>query len=59
VSNTVNQKAKIDATSRTVNENTATLNEQANQIEDVTGKDDEVSGAVSTIKKLKVVRGSR
>jgi methyl-accepting chemotaxis protein len=66
VSNTVSQKAKIDATSRTVKENTATLNEQASQLEDVTGKVDEtttkienVSGDISKIKKLKVVRGSR
>jgi uncharacterized coiled-coil protein SlyX len=66
VSNTVNQKAKIDATSKAVRENTATLQEQASQLEHVTGKVDDVSGTVGTvkndvtaIKKLKAVRGSR
>jgi methyl-accepting chemotaxis protein len=66
VTNTVQQKAKIDATSRTVKENTETLEEQSSQLEHVTGKVNEVSGAVGTvssdvkaIKKLKAVRGSR
>jgi methyl-accepting chemotaxis protein len=59
VSNTVNQKAKIDATSKAVKENTAILNEQANKIEDVSGQVGEVNSDVVRIKKLKVVRGSR
>jgi methyl-accepting chemotaxis protein len=59
VTNTVQQKSKLDATSKAVKENTAILNEQANKIEDVSGQVGEVSGDVVKIKKLKVVRGSR
>jgi methyl-accepting chemotaxis protein len=59
VSNTVQQKSKIDATSKTVTENAAKLHEQASKIEDVSGQVDEVTGDVKAIKKLKAVRGSR
>ena len=66
VTNTVQQKAKIDATSKAVKENTAILNEQASQLENVTGTVEDVqgqvgsvSGEVKAIKKLKAVRGSR
>ena len=50
---------KIDATSKIVKENTATLNEQSEKIEDVSGQVSNVTGDVTRIKKLKSVRGSR
>jgi uncharacterized coiled-coil protein SlyX len=66
VTNTVQQKSKIDATSRAVKENQAQLSEQANQLENVTGTVEDVqgqvgsvSGEIKAIKKLKAVRGSR
>jgi methyl-accepting chemotaxis protein len=66
VTNTVQQKSKLEATSKAVKENTQQLSEQSDHIEDVREKVDDVSGQVGTvsgevkaIKKLKAVRGSR
>jgi hypothetical protein len=59
VSNTANQKTKIDATSKTVKENTETLNKQSDKIDNVEGQVGEVTDDVSKIKKLKAVRRSR
>jgi hypothetical protein len=59
VTNTVDQKAKIDATSKAVKENAAVLNEQANQLDDVSGAVSTVTGDIKAIKKLKSVRGSK
>ena len=59
VSNTANQKHKLEATSKAVTENQEKLTEQSEKIEDVKGKVDEVSGDVTKIKKLKTIRWSR
>jgi hypothetical protein len=59
VTNTVDQKAKIDATSKASIENTAKINAQANKIDDVSGKVTDVTDDVTAIKKLKAVKRSR
>jgi len=59
VTNTANQRHKIDATNKTVNENAEKLNENTEKLDQQSGKIEGVEGEVSKIKKLKVVRGSR
>jgi hypothetical protein len=59
VTNTVNQKHKIDATSKTVNENAEKLNENSEKLNEQKEKIEGVEDAVTRIKKLKAVRGSR
>jgi uncharacterized coiled-coil protein SlyX len=59
ISNTANQRHKIDATTKTVNENAAKLDENSEKLNEQKEKIEGVEDAVTRIKKLKAVRGSR